>query len=159
MLRNKLLVLVFALLVSGVAAAGKVSTYSDIELKGKLYDGQPFLLTIGTERNDIEDPRASYVGYDGQATVRILKKFSLVVSGKEMVLPKRAYHDLVDAHVFANGSPYLMQNGNTIVLHLSGSDGVASYEAEFHFQNGKLVRRIIEDMNSKGELVKTSTNY
>jgi hypothetical protein len=52
-----------------------------------------------------------------------------------------------------------MQDGNRIVIHLLGSDGVGSYKAEFYIQGGKLISRIIEDMNTEGELVKTSTNY
>jgi len=156
---NKLIVTAFLLALTNSTFADKVSTYSGIILKGNLSDGQPFTLSINTTKKVITDPHASYIGYDGQGTVNIITNFQFVVNGKDMIVPSKAYNDLIDIHVHSKKSPYVMQDGKNIVIHLSGSDGGASFKAEYHFMGGNLAQRVIEDMNVNGELVKTSTNY
>lgn len=100
----------------------------------------------------IKIDKKTYFGDYGYLPRTHISQISLVVDGKEVVLPPAAYSDLYNVRTSYNfrgeqktaTAIYISQTGHLMYLYLLSRQEKGSYEVTWIFQNGQYLRRVVD---------------
>lgn len=139
----------------------KTVTYNGIVLSGLLNDFSKYEVSVFLKKYKSNEGSKKidhqFWGVDGELPENIIDKMSLMIGGKDVPFPSKAFDDL--SNIILPTGIYLMQKDNAVVLYLKGGDGAGAYTAVFEILHNKLIRRTIQFVNSEGELDTAINNY
>ena len=137
----------------------KVVSYDEISLSGILNDGSRFVLSISIEPYLNEDGSSikKFWGRDELTPGYLIDRFYFSINGNEILIPREAISDLADINI--PYGVYLMQNERNVAIYLKGGDAAGAYTAKLNVVGSNLVSRVIEYMNSDGDLDQIILEY
>lgn len=133
--------------------------YDGLELKGELEGGQRFFLCIDMMHynKDIKEKPSKFWGFDKDYPTYVIKKLTLTVDGKKVIIPPKAIEDIAD--IVLPYGVFLMQKGKDVLLHVKGGDGAGAYHATFTIKRQRVVSRVISFINTEGLDMKEMESY
>ena len=140
------------LLVLGLSSMSVTSAEQIGKLEqSELIEGKNIKLLVDcVENKDFKITRdvkgRSFIGTDGEPPICVLSELRVNVDDRALPIPNRAIVDL--SNVRLDGAEIKVRQ-EQLLIRLRGGDGLGSYSVRFIFEKGILIRREIEDRDSK----------
>lgn len=139
------------LLILILLALSGISIGSEINSSGKTIVKYKKSVVVAIESVKIKTPRSVAEYYD-KGTVSTVEALQISVDNNNIVVPRSAFLDLIDAH-----KAFVKEYKKGFVLSILGGDAAESYKVNIYFDRDRVTHRV--RLDGESDAVTQETQY